>query len=752
MAKTSYDTSRYGIESIGNAVDEMMNTAKNSRKQFERRWYDNNWFDDGIHFRYLSRSQNKIVDLSEKATLYNPLRAIPKASRQIRGVVNLLMSKDLIPVVYPERVNVAAFPSIPQQDPQSGQMVMTPNPELKQAQEEAKKIAKLTGHWIEEEFDHQDIKTKLMQMGLLTAKHGVSYLHIYPDATEEKIKSIVRDAFEVFLIGEHSEIEDCPFVIMSSPKRIAEIKANENYDEEQRMKINPDNRQASSEIKEAYMKARFGSELRDDQSATILLKEAYIKEFLNKENMEKIRKQENAGDILADRKEGDPIIRQCFVAGNICLKDEYIELPHYPVIDFRFEPGPIHQVPMIERFIPANKALDVAMSRIERYTNTMNVGIWTKRSTENFDISNQAGAQVVNYKSVPPQQMRLEGLPPTIFNFISMLNEVIEEQGVSTSTLGKIPAGIKAARAIESLKESEFANLVMQDRMLKLTVQRVAERLLDYADRYFINPRASMYMEKGEPTYFDIIGKTNLKKREQLGIPPEGEVVPISKDYKVKIETQSGLGYTEEGKKQAAMDLGNFLLQLIPTGIVPPGLISEFFKVLLETFQFGPTGELLEQIEDFTAGGQMNDQQLEKMKIAILEALKDAGEVGEEASAKRIDENKLGTVEALQESGIADKILSGGEMVDPKTEAEVKKIEQQIQMEREKHDLEMEQMKQEMEIKGAKSGLEMDLDIEKTDADIKVKKATVMHSMHMKEKEMKQMKKQMKKEEVEDGD
>lgn len=741
MANNWYDTSRYGINNMGQVADEMMSTAKNSRKQFERRWYDNNWFDDGIHFRYLSRSQNKIVDLSEKATLYNPLRAIPKASRQIRGVVNLLMSKDLIPVVFPEKVNFGAYPQIQQQDPQTGQPAMAPNPELKKAMDEAKRVAKLTGHWIEEEFENQDIKIKLAQMGILTSKHGVSYLHVYPDATEEKIKSVVRDAFEVFLIGENTEIEDCPFVILSSPKRISEIKANENYDMEQRMKISPDNRQASSEIKEAYMRGRFGSELRDDSSATVLLKEVYIKEFLNKENMQTIRKQDNAGDILGDRKEGDPIIRQCFVAGNICLKDEYIEIPHYPVIDFRFEPGPIYQVPMIERFIPANKSLDVAMSRIERYTNTMNVGIWTKRNTENFDVSNQAGAQVINYKSVPPQQMRLEGLPPTIFNYIQMLNEIIEEQGVSTSTLGKIPSGIKAARAIESLKESEFANLVMQDRMLKITIQRIAERMLDYADRYFVSPQSAMYMEKGEPTYFDIVGKTNMEKREKLGVPVSEGVVPISKEYRVRIETQSGMGYTEEGKRQSAMDLGNFLLQLIPTGIVPPGLISEFFKILLETFQFGPTGDLLQQIEDFTAGGQMNDQQLEKMKIAILEALKDAGEVGEEASAKRIDENKLGTVEALKESGLAEKIMGDDNQGDPKTEAEIAKIENDMLIAREEHDMKMKQMEQEMRIMAAEKGLDMEIKSEEAGTDMKIKKATAAHTMVMKEESMKEMKK-----------
>ena len=64
----------------------------------------------------------------------------------------------------------------------------------------------------------------------------------------------------------------------------------------------------------------------------------------------------------------------------------------------------------------------------------------------------------------------------------------------------------------------------------------------------------------------------------------------------------------------------------------------------------------------------LSEDQLTKIKIAVLEALKDAGEVGQEASERRVDENKLGTVEALKESGLAEAIM-GKDKSDPKTEA-----------------------------------------------------------------------------------
>ena len=151
--KRDFNTSQVRTEDIGQLVDQMMTSAKDTRIAFERRWYDNNFFDDGFHFRYLSRTENKVVDLQSRVDAFQPIRAIPKASRQIRGITNLLTANDFLPIVYPEKVNKIAFPDV--QDPSTNQLI--PNPEYKKARDETKRIAKLSGHWITEEFKNQDI-------------------------------------------------------------------------------------------------------------------------------------------------------------------------------------------------------------------------------------------------------------------------------------------------------------------------------------------------------------------------------------------------------------------------------------------------------------------------------------------------------------------------------------------------------------------------------------------------------------------
>lgn len=641
MADLSYySTNTVKTEDMGQVVDDIMRIQSDKRKGFERRWYDNNFFDDGYHFRYLSRSENKIVDLSERQSIYAPMRAIPKASRQIRGVANLLMSQDPTPIVYPEEVSKIQF--------------TTPE-EYEAAATEAKRVAKSIGHWLEEEFKEQNIIEKLAFMAILACKHSVSYMQIWPDPIKEKIKTQVYDAFDIYLDGTLTDIYDSPYIIKAIPMFIAQIKANEMFDKEQIKKINPDNRQASSDIKQAYLNAKYYQMGEVERAAKVVLKEAFLKEYINSGNAARIGRQKDGAEILKDKDEGDVVIRQVFVAGNVWLKDTYLNLPDYPFVDMRLEPGPIYSVPLIERFIPQNKSLDLAVSRIERWINTMAGGAWLKRQGEQFEINNLAGGQVIEYQTTPPIQAQVATAPPMVWNFISLLQSFIEEQGVSTSTLGKVPQGVKGHAAIESLKESEYSNLIISSRRIKGVVKSIAEKFMDLADNYFITPKTVYYLEKGEPQYFDIIGASAEDKYKEVNMEIPQGTIKIKKDYKVEIEVQSGLGYTREGKKESAMQLGEYLLKLAEMGQLPPEAVQKFIQSLLETFQFGATSEIMETFEGFEAGG-LTDDQIEKVKVGLAEVLKDLS--GSEIlpnSEQRIEEGKVATAETLKDSGIMDK-------------------------------------------------------------------------------------------------
>ena len=657
-----FSTSKYSRDQIGIVVDDIVTMYKSARITQERRWYDNNFFDDGHHFRYLSRQQNKIVDVAQNANLYNPLRAIPIASRQIRGITNLLSAQDYIPIAYPEKIEKANYPAIQGIDPSTGQPTQQDNPEFLQAQQLAKDIAKKSGHWLREEFKNQELIEKVALMIILSTKQSISYIKIWPDSVEEKIKTAVKDAFDIFLDGSLNDIEDCPIVVDTSKKSIAWIRANEEFDKDQKEKISPDNKHASSEIKEAYMNQRYGRNTGSEHSISLILKEALIKEYLDKDNHARISMQKDADKILKDKKPGDIVMRQVFSTGGVWLRDKYVKMNKYNLVDYRMEPGPLYQVPLIERFIHQNKSYDMLVSRGERITHASTTGILLRQQGQQFNISNEAGAQVVDYNGVPPQWLGMPSLPNSFFNMLGLIKQNIDEQGVTLSTVGKVPSGVKAASAIESLKESEYSNLIIASRRLRNTIKRVAERFLDIADDYFVNPQTVHVMDKGEPQYFDIVGNNAFTKGKELGdLNPYSRlgVVSIKKDTYVDIQIESQLGYTQEGKKAAANELANLLIQMLqlPVPPLPPEAVAVFLQQLFKTYQFGPTEEIMESISkyiDTGAASGVNEENLDKMKLAMMEVFKDLqGSTMMPTQEQRLEENeaaaKTGTIEVIKD-------------------------------------------------------------------------------------------------------
>ena len=586
---------------LGMQIDEMLSTLKTRRKKFEQRWYDNNFFDDGYHFRYVSRTTGRVLDVHKSQT-NDPVRAIPKASRQIRGIANLIMGTDPVPVVYPD-------------------IAKGMTPELI---EKRKNWAKASGLWIEKEWKDKDMKGKLTQMLILAMKHGVSFLQVYPDFVEEKINMKVYDAFDIYVDGSQTDIEDSPYVIKAIPMLVSKIKANEMFDEEQKTKISPDWKYANSEIKDAYMQTRYGKGSNDDNNATVILKEAFQKVYLNKNNYPYIASK--YPEAVRDKDIGDVVMRHTFVAGNVWLFDEYLPNSNYPFIALTMEPGPLYQTPQIERFIPANKSLDLIMNRIEKYTNTMTTGIWLKRKGEDFRPTNVSGGQVIEYTATPPQQAQMASLPAHVFNFVKLLEQFIEEQGASTSALAQLPPGVKSGVAIESLKATEFANLKINTDQFKQVVEIIAQRMLDIAADHFITPQTIRRLENNEPRYFEIVGQIGMEARQRIGENLPEDIAIISRDAKVDVEVSTDAAFTMEGKREIAQQVTAFFLELAKIGYVTPDQIDVVIKSLIDTFKFGNTQEFLEALDrPMPEQPQQQQTNTDDIKVAILEVLRDVG-------------------------------------------------------------------------------------------------------------------------------
>ena len=577
-------------------------------------------------------------------------RAIPRASRQIRGVTNLIFAAEPYPVIYPERITMEKF-----RDQQTGQVNQQAYDEVQKA---AKQVAKLQGNWVSNEWLEQELSLKLIDMILMAAKNSVAYLQVYSDTDEEKIITSVYDAFDIVTYGDRRELKEEPFIAKVSPMDLVDVFRNPLFDPDKVKKLSPDNKYATSEIKDAYMRVKFGSKVPSDQeSGSILVKETFLKEILTKDNWKQAIKGDTGG-AMEGKSEGDMTMRHVFSAGGVTLRDEYVDYDDYPFADFRFEPGMLYQTPFIERFIPQNKSIDVIITRLEKWVNSMVVGVYQQRKGENMQLSNFPGGQIIQYETTPLTQMQTGSVGATPFNVIEMLDKYIDEQGATTAGGMNVPSGIKSGVAIESVKATEYANLKIATLMLKKTMKRITELMLERADKDFMEPHETTYQEDGQPKYFDVIGQRGLQMSQQVNKPLPQGIIPLKKDLHVRIEIEPGLGLTMDGKKQAMQQIIDYMVKFAspPLGLIPPEAVKQVLKKFMEVFGYGSTQEFMEVMENSPSMNQMSDEDIMKMKVAILEALKEAGAVGPEHDQKLVDSTKVGTLETLKDTGVIDKL------------------------------------------------------------------------------------------------
>jgi hypothetical protein len=285
----------------------------------------------------------------------------------------------------------------------------------------------------------------------------------------------------------------------------------------------------------------------------------------------------------------------------------------------------------------------------------MVTGIYAKRKGENYDVANIPGGQVIEYSQTPPLQMNMANLPTGVFELIGFFNQVIEEQGASTSALGSLPQGVKSGVAIESVKATEYANLEIASEQLKDFITKVSNKMLSIGDNYFMKPKQYAMNKSGEQEYFDVMGSRGVEARKQLGVPLPEDVVTISGKSKVRVEIESGLGFTMEGKKQTMQQIVEFMLKLAELGMLSTDAVKVLVQRFMEIYQFGSTQEFMEAMDSGTQAAPLNEEQITQMKVAMVEAMKDASIVGPQADQKLVDSTKVGTVEALKDTGMLER-------------------------------------------------------------------------------------------------
>lgn len=636
---------------IGKAIEDFNYQAIMRRRSWERRWYNTNWFDDGIHFRTMPRNENVIIDHAQRYTGYVE-RAIPRASKQIRGIGALLLTPDYYPVVCPERISQTEFMQklTGQVDQQAYQKAL----------QMAKDNARYQGIFIQKTWeDELELELKLADMILLTMKNGISFLQIYTDEHSKRIAGEVLDAFDIIMFGDKRELSGLPFMTKASSVDFNEVLSDPRFDEENKALLTPDNMYATSEVKQAYMQARYGSKLNSLGINSIIQRETHMKEYLSDDNWEQAKELGEKTGAMEHKSKGDMLMRHVFSAGGVTLHDEYVDCDDYPYAELRMESGLLYQIPVMERFIPLNKSQDVVVTRIEKWINTMVAGIWAKRKGENFKLSNIAGGMLAEFEGTPPEQVQIGNVGTTPFQFMEMLDKFIEEQGISSTNISQLPNNI-ANNTIENIQQQEYTNLRFATARLKKCVTRIGELIIERADKDYIKPVDVAYKEGKEAKYFSVIGSRGKSKHKEIGKSLPNDIITLNRKLKIRIEADAGFGLTQDGRRQALDVLMKNMIELYKEGFVGASAMSMLVKRFIEEYGYGSTEEFMEALEAGVTQGQMSDNQIKQMQIALLSVLKDTQMVGSAGDKRLVDSTKLGVLQTLKDAGLLDKEEAGG--------------------------------------------------------------------------------------------
>ena len=570
---------------------------KSYKKHWEPRWYLSMAFYEGVHFTYPKKDATGNWQRRNEVGKNKVLREIPKAKKQIDSVRNLLLKMRQKPVVYPDQNIISAD-----------------NQDQKVKDDEMKK-AELQGRYVEyymnEKMKLARHKKKLIRYAEL---YHVAFIQILNDNGKKEFA--VYDPFEVSIFPNISNINEYPCLAKHISKPFDDLVGNELYDQEAigRLKdIARDGKFSSSIYKDSYMRERYGNAPDDNviidelyQIVKVTVDEAgeHVQDpdLYEADYKESIKKYE--GQFQED---GTPVevpemgrlqeverLRIRAYIGTEKVRDEVTKLTSIPMAMFCWG-DEAYSTSLMEDLMPLNKSYDVFISKLEHKAKKMDTGRYTLQKGEDAKVMTTNDGEFVRYKRFKPDLMPEASVPNAFMEAINLVEQDLREQGVSMTSAAGIPQGVEAWRAIESLKEIDYSSIGTQAENLNECLTDIAEKLTEML-AYDMTDVENVTMEgsDGKTEGYRVVGKRGADILSQASGSLPSNVIVIDPNRSTKVEIESEITWTEEGKR-------NLVLDLIKEGILPK-------EMGLEALKFGNTKDILQKlISEATFGKSMID-------------------------------------------------------------------------------------------------------------------------------------------------
>lgn len=526
-------------DAISKQVDEMYQASFTALRKHHRNWYLIDRFIDGEHWSIYNKTTGTIQTLPTSRGEIR--RTINLIDSQLRAVKNFVTRNDIRSEIYPSSRN------------------------NEDKEEKAKQGQKIAQYY----FDKTQIRRiqgDLVDEGL---RHGIAFLYTSLGDTDNdgvpEIHIDVKSSYDIYPApGSKSlDVADCKYIIVISKQYIDELETDPSY--EFTGEIAPGSSEHPSEYKAKLDRDRNDKEPQQTEG----LQQIYVKDVYFRYKEEK-SEQWKIGVVS--------------VANEKIIRKKPLNVNNYPVIPYWPERkvDQLYPKAWAKNLISPNKSVDKMASHIESYVLQMLSGKWLVKEGSTVRKITDAQGEVVRWTGTrAPEQVGLQALPSTPFNYIEFLLRMIQDLGgMHPSSLGALSSTTQSGKSIEALQAADANNVADPIKNLSYTLTELTKRMFNLLSSHTLIV-ATLKQIDGKPVKF--IGQGPLKESPEVIENYEKQGTLVLGDTDIKVESVPGIAYTEAGKYEK-------LLELVQAKVLP-------VEILLDQLKFSNISDIMAKLE-----------------------------------------------------------------------------------------------------------------------------------------------------------
>lgn len=362
---------------------------------------------------------------------------------------------------------------------------------------------------------------------------------------------------------------DAEGLIKTVRKNVWEVRSNPHYEVSARMKVMPDNRQASSTYKQFLLQAiKYQGQYSTPDNETCIVYQG------------KFKKRAEDGTVTMEHITWVDSVE-------VPLEYKEVKSADYPYRMYQADLNPleVYGEGWARHVIPINKVINVLESSQFDYNFKYNKGrILMDKNSGIRMIDDQHATIIEKNRGADVRPFPLQPLVPSTETQIQRMRLYFEDiSGAHDVSLGRIPVGVHSGIGIAELKQADATN---QDDLvdnLEDFLVEVAKKVLKTVSENLTFPQLIKATNiAGDADYFAIIGEKAGGKRSKNEVKIGKKSYPlavISDDNSIDVQIGSWLAYSKQQRQQE-------LKNLYSTGVIDQ-------RTLLEHLEFGDIEQII---------------------------------------------------------------------------------------------------------------------------------------------------------------